>query len=620
MTKHSDIQADQTDIAYVPLKDLTLSKLNPRQGDLPIEDIDALADSIRLSGLIQNLSGLRRKASGKVEIVAGGRRLRALKRLAEKLPDHAAVHSIPVKITSDPLIAESWANIENAARQDLDPAEEIRAYGRMAKTGIDPETIATAFAVSEAHVKRRLKLAQLPKAVLDALANKIITLETAQAFTTCDDAKRSAEALAMIESGDLDNQRQLRAALHPQSLRGSDRKVIFVGLDAYEAAGGTLTRDMFTEDVYVADAALVESLFAQKLEDEANRIEAEGWKWVNPIEDHYLPYELQHSSKVDRIYRVEGVLSEIEAEEYDALCDKAASEDLGDEDEARLAALDAIQEGDYTDDQRRVAGGWVYVNQKGNPIFQAGNIRPEDKADAIAAGVIEKRHAATGAQNAAEAKPALSEALRGDLSRMATGARQNALLADPTLALHLLAFQLCGKMEYARAFGLSQDHVSNHPSTETGFALDARLTPDEPEDFNYAKRDLGKDFAKFRKQGDAKIMDQLHAALTNLLSVNDSKLGAMIDKAIKKNTRDVFTPTAENFFKRVNAAFLQDLWSDLLGLKADHPTITSFAKLKKGEKADKLEQLFADPETRKALKLTKAQEKRIATWLPEGMI
>ena len=58
----------------------------------------------------------------------------------------------------------------------------------------------------------------------------------------------------------------------------------------------------------------------------------------------------------------------------------------------------------------------------------------------------------------------------------------------------------------------------------------------------------------------------------------------------------------------------------MLGLKADHPTITSFAKLKKGEKADKLEQLFADPETRKALKLTKAQEKRIATWLPEGMI
>ena len=65
--------------------------------------------------------------------------------------------------------------------------------------------------------------------------------------------------------------------------------------------------------------------------------------------------------------------------------------------------------------------------------------------------------------------------------------------------------------------------------------------------------------------------------------------------------------------------YLTTLWRDLLDLTEDHPTATRFAKLKKAEKAQKLEDLFSDPETRAALKLTEAQEARIAAWLPEGM-
>lgn len=115
-------------------------------------------------------------------------------------------------------------------------------------------------------------------------------------------------------------------------------------------------------------------------------------------------------------------------------------------------------------------------------------------------------------------------------------------------------------------------------------------------------------------------MEILNNHLVAQLSIGDEKLGAMIDKATKKQTRETFTPTAENFFKRVGGPFMVTLWTDLLGLKEDHPTVTSFAKLKKAEKADKLEQLFIDPAARKALGVTKKQEARIATWLPEGMV
>lgn len=65
--------------------------------------------------------------------------------------------------------------------------------------------------------------------------------------------------------------------------------------------------------------------------------------------------------------------------------------------------------------------------------------------------------------------------------------------------------------------------------------------------------------------------------------------------------------------------YLNALWCELLDLSEDHPTATSFAKLKKGEKADRLEKLFADAETREAFGVTEAQGERIAKWLPEGM-
>lgn len=622
MSNQTTIEPDtktDAELKFVPLAELTLSKLNPRQGDLPEAQIDSLAQSIRLCGLIQNLSGLQTKG-GKIEIVAGGRRLRALTRLAQIQPEHPALVAVPVKVTKDALRAEAWASAENTARADLEPAEEIRAYARMANTGIDAATIATAFCVTEAHVKRRMKLSQLPEAVLDALDDKTINLDTAQAFTTCNDAKRIAETLALIESGEITHQNALQRALHPEQLRESDRRVMFIGLDAYEAAGGKLTRDLFSEAVYLDDHALVERLYLEKLDAEVKRIEATGWRWVESIiDDCHIPYSVEHSAQNQRVYPIEGVLSEADAEEYDSLCEIAETDDLDEAKELRMGELEAIQNGDYSDEQRAVAGGWLYVNRHGIAKFEGGVVRKEDKALAIEAEVIEKRDAHSGADggadSATEAKSPISDALRGDLSAMVTGARQTALLADPQLALELLAFQLSGQLGYSRAFGLHTYLVSNHPSTETGYVLDERITSESDDHAD----DAGKAFAKFRKLGHDAIITLLHEQLTSLFSVTDRNLAALIEKNIKPNTRDVFTPTAENFFKRVNAAYLHNLWCELLEIAPDHPTATSFAKLKKGEKADKLEQLFNDQATRDALKLTKAQQTRIAKWLPEGM-
>jgi ParB family chromosome partitioning protein len=278
--------------------------------------------------------------------------------------------------------------------------------------------------------------------------------------------------------------------------------------------------------------------------------------------------------------------------------------------------LQAKIDGDFTAEQRAAAGAVIYVTNDGSLKIEAGFIRAGDKAAAIEAGIMEpSRHAVK--EDAP--KSAISDTLRGDLDRIGTGARQNAMLDDPKLALHLLAFQLCGKMGYDSAFGLRTDDVPNVPTSESGYVLDKRLSMPENDDGSRFDRDHAAEFAKFRKRGDAKIMDLLNRYLVSQLSIRDGDLGAMIDKLTAKRTRDTFTPTAENFFGRVNGAYLNDLWRDLVGLPADHPTVTTFEKLKKGERAAKLESLFADPATRTALGLSEDQTCRITAWLPEDM-
>lgn len=62
-----------------------------------------------------------------------------------------------------------------------------------------------------------------------------------------------------------------------------DRRVRFIGLDAYVEAGGGVMRDLFEPDHggWLTEADLLDRLVDAKLAAEADRIRAEGWKWVS---------------------------------------------------------------------------------------------------------------------------------------------------------------------------------------------------------------------------------------------------------------------------------------------------------------------------------------------------
>ncbi|MDA3858506.1 MAG: ParB/RepB/Spo0J family partition protein, partial [Roseovarius sp.] len=475
MTKQTQITADTAAeiIEYIPLTDLYLSDLNPRQ-DMAEEGIALLADSLVACGLIQNLAGLRDDA-GKVGIVAGGRRLRALNIAVSERSDLAQV---PVRMAQSAFVAEEWANAENTAREELDAVDEVRAYHKMAQKALSTAKISQAFGVTEAHVRRRLALAGLPGQVLDALKSGDISMGQAKAMTVSEDEKNILEVLERAKRGWF-NEYQIKSALKPDAVDSDNRKAKFVGQAAYEAAGGTITHDLFEDEVLFNTPDILDRLFAEQLEDEATKAqEAEGWAWAMTTEDsNPFWYELQRDHGFARTYKVEGVLSEDQTERYDELADLANGDALDDAGQDELNALQEIIEGDYTPEQKALSGIIVYVSHHGIVSVSSGLVRQEDQAKAIDAGIIEASKHETGTGAPEKAKPAFSQKFVDDMTAIRLASVHTALLEKPDYLLSLFAFAVSPASGYGNDFfGFGYNATErNAPETDDQFTLDPRL-------------------------------------------------------------------------------------------------------------------------------------------------
>ncbi|MGB7243778.1 MAG: ParB N-terminal domain-containing protein, partial [Sulfitobacter sp.] len=433
MNDQSHITAHVQD---VPFADLHLSVLNPRT-IVSEASILTLADNISAYGLIQNIAGFAEKDG--IGVVVGGRRLCAL----ALLQGDPRFQTVSVKMAPDLETAQVWATSENAQREALHPADEIRDFGAMEKRGATVADIAMAYGATEAHVYRRLALANLPEPVIDALRKGEISLSNAAAFTISDDEKLTLEILENVR-GQGESDHRIKKMLKPDAVKNSDRRAVFVGLEAYKAAGGRTGSDLFAEEVLIDDPAILDALFGKKLEEAAVKLQAEGWKWAEAIGDSYIGWYQIDEMKLSRIYAEGGTLSDDQSETYDTLSEQAEQDVLNDDGYAQLAALQVILDGSFTEDQKAHAGVLVYIDTHGAVQVEAGLVKGTDKKAAIDAGVLEKsNHVGSTAT-----KSPISQKLAMDLGRIATGARQDAALRDPDLLLALFAFQLSGKSGY----------------------------------------------------------------------------------------------------------------------------------------------------------------------------
>src|SRR4051812_5411661 len=73
----------------------------------------------------------------------------------------------------------------------------------------------------------------------------------------------------------------IRRLLTEGAAQASDKRAVFVGAEAYEAAGGVIARDLFQHDGggWFEDVARLDRLARERLEAVAAEVRSEGWKW-----------------------------------------------------------------------------------------------------------------------------------------------------------------------------------------------------------------------------------------------------------------------------------------------------------------------------------------------------
>jgi ParB family chromosome partitioning protein len=262
----------------IPLKSLVRSKTNVRRTARD-RGIDALMASIAAHGLRQNLN-VKPISGGRFEVVAGGRRLEALKRLMKSgaLPDDFVV---PCAIVANDDNAAEISLAENTLREAMHPDDQCTAFAALIEGGMGVEDIAARFGITPAVVRQRLKLASVSPALRARFRKEEIDLAQMMALALVDDHEAQERAWDELPDWNRDPD-TIRRALTEEGLPVSHRLARFVGIDAYEAVGGVVLRDLFDEeqDAVLTNAALVEQLAMRRIEEEAAHVQAEGWQWV----------------------------------------------------------------------------------------------------------------------------------------------------------------------------------------------------------------------------------------------------------------------------------------------------------------------------------------------------
>ena len=110
----------------------------------------------------------------------------------------------------------------------------------------------------------------------------LMTLEQLMAFTVTNDHERQEQVWEQLARSYNKEPYYIRRQLTEGAIRASDKRAQFVGVDAYEAAGGPVMRDLFQQDDggWLQDPALLDRLVVEKLASEAEALRGEGWKWI----------------------------------------------------------------------------------------------------------------------------------------------------------------------------------------------------------------------------------------------------------------------------------------------------------------------------------------------------
>jgi len=606
----------------LPLDQLRLSARNVRKTAAETA-LDELMASLAHHGLQQNLVVIQ-DAPDCYAVIAGGRRLRALQALrqsGQSLPN-CPDWRIPCRIVAA-ADATELSLAENTVRIAMHPADQFEAWSALVNDGKTAAEVAARFGVSEQLVRQRLRLGRVSPVLLAAYRAEELTLDMLKAFGLTDDFARQ-EALweGLQHYGPSLSPHVIRRELTQGAIGSTNRLARFVGAEAYLAAGGQITRDLFGETDYFQDAALLETLAAAKLAAESDALRPL-WQWVeadlNP--DHLRParYRVLPQTPVDAPEALASAYADVRCrldqledgtgitEEDDAHALEAEYTQLEDE----LAALhDALQPFmTHTAADRARSGCLLTIGYDGKLHVQAGLVET---------GAIDETPLSLpdSPVSPPETEFVYSQSLRRDLASCRTQALQQAVAGSFPAALELLTYtlsrQLLAPMRQRQPLDLSaMRFASSLP--ETAAAQHRTALP-----LDWATDDLATSFAEFSALPEANKQHLLAACVAECLTggLADTMHPALaaVGRRLEVDLRAGWQPDGALVFSRMRKAQLLALVGELL----DADWQARLADQPKSAIVRFLDQLFRGDATVTA-GLSADMLERVRAWLPKGM-
>ena len=619
--------ADPTkNLILVPLSRLVLRPTGRNVRKTPRMSIPELAASIQRVGLLQNLIVIASADGEHYEVVAGGRRLAALKLLAKK---HriSKEWEVPCLLVADGT-ARTASLTENVQREAMHPADQFEAFAALVAEGRSIEDIAADFSVSPLVVQRRLKLANVSPRLLADYRAEAVSLDQLMALAITDD--HTAQEVAFYDAPTWQRQPSaLRDRLTEREIDAYRHPLVrFVGLDTYEAAGGGVRRDLFAEGdagVYLTDAALLDRLAQDRLAGIAAEVKAEGWAWVDatPGVTHAdlhafqrAPRERREPTKreAQRIEKLQAKMQELAAAVDDALDvdDEEKADALQEEGEAVGEQLQALEDGlqDYSPTVKAAAGAIVTIDRNGQAVIHCGLLR---EAEAKALRTLERLRQGFSGEDAvnddegedgdSEGQPktaAMSDRLAQRLSAHRTAALQIEVARHPQVALAALVHGMVQTV-------LQESHYGHDLPLGVSLKVQDRLegmAPDWPESpaavalrelQQVAGEALPEDSAELFAALLAKSQDELVRLLAVCVAVTvdvvtprttRQKPGEELAQAVGLDMAAWWKPSNEGYFRHVPKAAI------LEAVEQFAPShVTRLAKLKKADIASEAERL-----------------------------
>ncbi|MBA2411386.1 MAG: ParB/RepB/Spo0J family partition protein [Burkholderiaceae bacterium] len=569
------------DMQRIPLQQLKLSPRNARKTGG--KDIAGLAASIAVHGLLQNLTVQPSDGDASVfEVVAGGRRLAALLQLQRESRLPRDLIDVPCKVIADDHVALEASTAENTLREAMHPADQFVAFKGMVDHGKSIEDVAAHFGVQPAVVRQRLKLANVAPQLVEIYRTGGMQLDQLQALALTDDQEQQRK----VWSGAKENYQRtadaLRKRITKQEIGPDNPLAKFVEPELYQAAGGAIRRDLFTDQVYFADAGLLNTLAKNKIEAIALDEKNAGWSWVEAhlVLDYSSQSSYGHSSfspkrtdlTPDDKTRVAAIVARI-----DALEELQDTADLEPTQEDELEALQAEREHIYAkrevwpDEAKARTGVLIYLDQYHGLQIERGRLK-RGQRESSGGGKQGKR------QDGTPKKPGLSQDMVQRLEMHRAAAIREHVAAQPAVALQLLlthmlsqlftnsyaetVFSLSPSDEHKNASGLIQSKFGDLAKSSARKAIDDRIAELKKAGLPTKAADL---HAWIGKLTEAKRHELLALAVALTVNTNCGARGNALAELLGVDMTKWWSATPETFIGVVPKALLAEAVADVAG-------------------------------------------------------